>query len=114
MDEESPLAKKVIYTLDQLKKDGLDEEKQVIAANNLMVLCKEHAGAQFVIEREGIEFIYDLIEKKKSIEVRVALSRVLSEICRHEADFTVKILNRFTTSTLIDIMNQVGRIGLFL
>lgn len=108
MDEESPIAKKVLYTLDQLKKDTFDEEKQVIAANNLMVLCKEHAGSRFVIEKEGIQLIHTLIAERKSLEVKVALARVLSEICRHEPDFVRKILNRFKMDGLVDLMNQVS------
>ncbi|XP_074596808.1 unc-45 myosin chaperone [Brevipalpus obovatus] len=104
MNEDCPMAKRVIHTMDQLKNGSLPPDKRVNAGNNLLVLAKESAAARYIVERNGIELIHDIIEKERFPELALALIRGLSEICRHEAELAIKVLNCFSVNSLIDLM----------
>lgn len=97
-------AQRVLQTLDVLVDPKLGEDKQAIAANNLVVLAKERAGAELIIENKGIEKIYNKSNTLKSIKIYLPLIRALSEICKHEDSFALKVLRKFSIESFLLLM----------
>ena len=95
---------RVQQTLNLLVDSKLPEDKQIIAANNLVVLAKERAGADLIIENKGIEKIYNKTNTVKSIKIHLPLIRALSEICKHEDSFALKVLRKFSIESFLLLM----------
>ena len=68
------------------------------AANNLVVLAREEAGAKFILEQNGIAKLKQMLEERDSDVIQAAL-RTLSCLSQNSkqrvSKFTAKILKRY-------------------
>ncbi|XP_072904585.1 protein unc-45 homolog B [Hemitrygon akajei] len=65
--------------------ENIDKERKEKAANNLIVLAREDAGAEKIFRNNGLSLLMQLIETKKP-EMMLAAIRTLSGLCsRHKS-----------------------------
>uniref|UniRef100_T1KZA5 UNC-45/Cro1/She4 central domain-containing protein n=1 Tax=Tetranychus urticae TaxID=32264 RepID=T1KZA5_TETUR len=95
---------RVSITLQHLTDHSLNEERRCVAANNLLVLAKEKAGAKLIIESKGLEKIHKEISADKSSKINLSLVRALSEISRHDAANTIAVLNEINIEFILLLM----------
>ncbi|XP_069840305.1 protein unc-45 homolog A [Dendropsophus ebraccatus] len=86
-----------------LDPDEKDVEKQQKAAQNLVVLAREDAGAEKIFQSDGVRLLQRMIETKKSDMVLAAL-RTLVGLCTGHQSRTVSILSTVGMETFCAVM----------
>ncbi|XP_022901032.2 protein unc-45 homolog B [Onthophagus taurus] len=69
-----------------------DKEKREVAVNNLLVLARENAGAEFILSSEIVVELKKLLKVEKNKEISVAVIRIIGELCKSSPERTKKVL----------------------
>uniref|UniRef100_A0A8C1FD91 Protein unc-45 homolog B n=1 Tax=Cyprinus carpio carpio TaxID=630221 RepID=A0A8C1FD91_CYPCA len=88
---------------DILFSDESDKEKQEKAANNLIVLAREDAGAERIFQNNGVPLLVQLIDTGKP-EMILAAIRTLSGMCTGHRARATAIIHTVGISKLCSIM----------
>ncbi|KAK9970971.1 hypothetical protein ABG768_026872 [Culter alburnus] len=88
---------------DILFSDESDKEKREKAANNLIVLAREDAGAERIFENNGVPLLVQLIDTGKP-EMILAAVRTLSGMCTGHRARATAIIHMVGISKLCSIM----------
>lgn len=83
--------------------DEMDKEKKEKAANNLVVLSREEAGAERIFENNGVPLLLNMIEKGKP-ETILAAIRTLSGMCTGHKARAMAIVHMVGVDKLCSIM----------
>ncbi|KAM8866318.1 protein unc-45 homolog B isoform 1-T1 [Synchiropus picturatus] len=88
---------------DILLGEEMDKEKMEKAANNLIVLSREDAGAERIFQNNGVQLLLNMIETGKP-EMILAAIRTLSGMCTGHKARAMAIINMVGTDKLCSIM----------
>ncbi|KAM3925544.1 protein unc-45 homolog A [Leptodactylus fuscus] len=80
-----------------------DVEKQQKAAQNLVVLAREDAGAEKIFQSDGVRLLQRLLETKKP-DMMLAALRTMVGLCTGHQPRTVSILNAVGMETFCAVM----------
>ena len=82
--EQSTTVNRVTSMFNIVNDTAADDEKREQAVENLIVLARESAGANLIVENDGIRLLKTVIESNLKNNHQIALSaiRVVSELCR--------------------------------
>jgi len=83
-----------------------DKEKRETAFNNLVVLAREHAGAEILYEKGVISSIVRLFKSEKSDALCISGVRVLGELCKHRPLWTKRCLQEVGVPWFLDLINS--------
>ncbi|XP_068131357.1 protein unc-45 homolog A isoform X2 [Hyperolius riggenbachi] len=86
-----------------LDPDEKDVEKQQKAAQNLVVLAREDAGAEKIFQSDGVRLLLRLLDTKKA-DMMLAALRTLVGLCTGHQPRTVAILNAVGMEKFCSIM----------
>ncbi|XP_071854047.1 protein unc-45 homolog B-like isoform X2 [Apostichopus japonicus] len=90
---------KVEQMFKALEESGIDEEKKIQAANNLIVLSREEAGAQKIFAENGVERIKKLLTTEDT-DLQTAGLRILSCLCSKHKSRAWAVLKQLSLETL--------------
>ena len=102
---ESSLVNRLQQTVSILNETNASEEQQVQAANNLLVLTRDKAVCPFLKEMKALHQIQNLLFKSNSFKLKLALVRVISEVCRNDVKMTKNVLTVFDFKDILDLMS---------
>ncbi|KAM3611309.1 uncharacterized protein V6R79_016329 [Siganus canaliculatus] len=88
---------------DILLGDEMDKEKQEKAANNLIVLSREEAGAERIFQNNGVSLLLNMIETGKP-EMILAAVRTLSGMCTGHKARAMAIVHMVGVDKMCSIM----------
>lgn len=88
---------------DILLDDEMDKEKKEKAANNLIVLSREDAGAERIFQNNGVPLLLNMIETGKA-EMILAAVRTLSGMCTGHKARTMAIIHMVGVDRMCSIM----------
>uniref|UniRef100_A0A673MLS3 Protein unc-45 homolog B n=1 Tax=Sinocyclocheilus rhinocerous TaxID=307959 RepID=A0A673MLS3_9TELE len=93
---------------DILFADESDKEKQEKAANNLIVLAREDAGAERIFQNNGVPLLMQLIDTGKPDMILAAI-RTLSGMCTgHRARVRNIAIGRFSCENLANLIHMIS------
>ncbi|XP_048448543.1 protein unc-45 homolog B, partial [Rhincodon typus] len=72
--------------------ENIDKERKEKAANNLIVLAREDAGAERIFRNNGLNLLMQLIDTKKP-ELMLAAIRTLSGMCSRHKSRAIAVLH---------------------
>lgn len=104
--EQASTINKVKNMFEYLLGDETSSEKRQQAANNMVVLAKEKAGAELIIREKGIAKLLAAKKLEKSEEISTAVIRTFSELCKNNTDRTKVILREIGVPFLIENLNS--------
>lgn len=90
---------KVEMMFKALEESGSDEERKLQAANNLIVLARESAGAEKIFRDNGVDRIKRLLSSEDA-DLQTAGLRVLSCLCAKHKARAMAVLKQLTLPTL--------------
>uniref|UniRef100_A0A915J0J2 Protein unc-45 homolog B n=1 Tax=Romanomermis culicivorax TaxID=13658 RepID=A0A915J0J2_ROMCU len=79
-------------------------EKRVQAMNNLLVLSRENAGANMLLESGGVQKLMETIKNESHIELVLAAYRTLDQMASEE-NRALRILNDLTVEVVVNLLN---------
>jgi len=82
-----------------------DTEKREKAADNLIVLAREKAGAELLFKEGVVDRIARLLKMEKNSKIRLSCVRVYSELARKDTDRAKAILKEAGVPFFIDTIN---------
>ncbi|CAK6970511.1 protein unc-45 homolog B [Scomber scombrus] len=88
---------------DILLDDEMEKDKKEKAANNLIVLSREDAGAERIFQNNGVSLLLNMIEKGKP-EMILAAVRTLSGMCTGHKARAMAIINLVGIDKMCSIM----------
>ncbi|XP_044053070.1 protein unc-45 homolog B isoform X2 [Siniperca chuatsi] len=88
---------------DILLDDEMEKEKREKAANNLIVLSREDAGAERIFQNNGVPLLLNMIETGKA-EMILAAVRTLSGMCTGHKARTMAIVHMVGVDKMCSIM----------
>lgn len=83
-----------------------DKEKRETAFNNLIVLSREHAGAEILWQKGVVSSIVKLLKHETSDPLCVAGVRVLGELCKSRPVWTKRCLQEVGVPWFLDLLNS--------
>lgn len=83
-----------------------DEEKRKQAANNLIVLAREPAGAEKIFANNGVASLLRLLDTERDKELQLTALRVLACLSADHHDRAVSILEQMTLKKLCNMISQ--------
>lgn len=83
-----------------------NSEKRDTAMNNLLVLSREHAGAEMMIKSNLAQQIKKLLKIEKNREICVTAIRVLGELCKHNCERTKIMLKNLGMPWFLEILDS--------
>lgn len=103
--DESSLLNRLRQTLLQLKENKRDEDKQIQAANNLLVLARDKAVCPLFIEMNVLNEVKHLLFNCESFKLKLALIRVINETCYNNLKMTKIVLSTFDFNDFLNLMS---------
>uniref|UniRef100_H3B8Z5 Unc-45 myosin chaperone A n=1 Tax=Latimeria chalumnae TaxID=7897 RepID=H3B8Z5_LATCH len=88
-----------------LNPEEKDTEKQQKAAQNLIILAREDAGAERIFRNDGVRLLQRLLETRKSEMILAALRTLVGLCCGHQTR-TAAILNMMGVEKLCAVMGS--------
>jgi len=82
-----------------------DSEKREKAADNLIVLAREKAGAELLFKEGVVEKITRLLKMEKNIKIRLSCVRVFGELAKKDTERAKTILKEAGVPFFIDAIN---------
>ena len=104
MQQNSQMSNKVKQMFDLLFDPANEKEKREAAANNLVTLARERAGAQLLMSEGVLGRMTQLLKSEKNIEIKIGCIRTISELCK-DMSKTKQVLQDIGLPWLIDMMN---------
>lgn len=83
-----------------------NSEKRETAMNNLLVLSREHAGAEIMVKSTVIQQIKKLLKVEKNREIYITGIRVIGELCKHSEERTKIILKELGIPWFLEILDS--------
>lgn len=109
-EEQNSTENKVRSMLKYLKEGesmGLETEKRIQAANNLLSLVRDEAGRKCFIDQKGFEVLMGMMrDNKLKYEVRLALIRCLTQLADGSEDLGRLVLKNVGVNFLVDFMSR--------
>lgn len=102
--EQSSTVSKVKNMFNILLDENTSSENRVQAANNMIVLARERAGAELIIKENGIEKLLKVM-KMNDPEISLACVRTFSELCRKE-DKVITVLEKVGLPFIMENINS--------
>ncbi|CAH1980070.1 unnamed protein product [Acanthoscelides obtectus] len=81
-------------------------DKRETAMNNLLVLAREHAGAEIMVKTPVVQQIKKLLKVEKNKEIFVTGIRVIGELCKHNETRTKLILKDAGIPWFLEIIDS--------
>ncbi|VEN62045.1 unnamed protein product [Callosobruchus maculatus] len=81
-------------------------DKRETATNNLLVLAREHAGAETMVKTPIVQQIKKLLKVEKNKEIFVTGIRVIGELCKHNEKRTKLILKDAGIPWFLEIIDS--------
>lgn len=104
--EQASTMNKVKSMFDYLLGDDTTTENRLQAANNIVVLSKEKAGAELIMQESGITKLLAVMKLEKNEEISIAVIRAFGELCKNNIPRTKQILKEITIPFLIENLNS--------
>lgn len=82
-----------------------DKEKRETAMNNIMVLARENAGSDLIIKTGVVQQLRRLVKVEKNGEIFIAAIRILGELCKHNPQKTLKVLQVVGVPWFLEILD---------
>ena len=105
MDEMSQTANKVQSMFDIVFNIEADSEKREKAADNLIVLSRERAGAELLFKHGIIQQITRLLKVEKDMKIRLSCVRVLGELSKKSDERAKLILTEAGVTFFLSALN---------
>ncbi|XP_054162334.1 protein unc-45 homolog B-like, partial [Oppia nitens] len=103
--QNSSISSRMKQMFDYLTDDGIEADKRLQSANNLMVLVRENAGKRLFIESNGLQLISKILNSKCDANLKLALIRTLTELSNNSVEGSLDVLKVIGINTLIQIMS---------
>ncbi|KAF8781399.1 Protein unc-45 like protein [Argiope bruennichi] len=107
------LAKQQASTMNKVKSmfdlvlgEDTSPENRVQAANNIVALSKEKAGAELIMKESGVTKLLALMKLEKNEEISLAVIRTLGELCKNNIPRTYEILKEIGVPFLVENLNS--------
>nr|CAI5825732.1 unnamed protein product [Callosobruchus analis] len=81
-------------------------DKRETAMNNLLVLARQHAGAEIMVKMPIVQQIKKLLKVEKNKEIFVTGIRVIGELCKHNENRTKLILKDAGIPWFLEIIDS--------
>nr|CAI5817255.1 unnamed protein product [Callosobruchus analis] len=81
-------------------------DKRETAMNNLLVLARQHAGAEIMVKTPIVQQIKKLLKVEKDKEIFVTGIRVIGELCKHNENRTKLILKDAGIPWFLEIIDS--------
>ncbi|XP_054707044.1 protein unc-45 homolog B-like [Uloborus diversus] len=104
--EQASTLNKVKSMFDYLLGEDVSQENRVQAANNLLVLSKEKAGAELIMAQSGVPKLLAAMKLEKNEQISMAIVRILSELCKKDTDRTLVVLGEVGVPFLVENLNS--------
>ncbi|GJQ79844.1 putative myosin-binding striated muscle assembly central [Trypoxylus dichotomus] len=82
-----------------------DKEKRETAMNNIMVLARENAGSDLIINTGVLQQLRRLVKIEKNKEILISAVRILGELCKHNPEKTLKVLKVVGVPWFLEILD---------
>ncbi|CAG9857405.1 unnamed protein product [Phyllotreta striolata] len=96
--------------LDSMMKIAFDlsetVDKRETATNNLLVLARQHAGAELMIKSTIVHQIKRIIKVEKNKEIVTTSIRIIGELCKHNEHRTKAVLETAGVPWLLDLLDS--------
>ncbi|GBM84315.1 Protein unc-45 B [Araneus ventricosus] len=97
---------KVKSMFDLVLGEDTSPENRVQAANNIVALSKEKAGAELIMKESGVTKLLALMKLEKNEEISLAVIRALGELCKNNISRTYEVLKEIGVSFLVENLNS--------
>ncbi|KAG8191985.1 hypothetical protein JTE90_002255 [Oedothorax gibbosus] len=104
--EKASTVSKVKTMFDYLLGDDTTAENRLQAANNIVVLAKEKAGAELIMSESGITKLLAAMKLEKNEEISLAAIRAFGELCKNNIPRTKLILKEIGLPFFIENLNS--------
>ncbi|GIY72086.1 protein unc-45 homolog B [Caerostris darwini] len=104
--EQASTMNKVKTMFEYLLGEETSAENRLQAANNIVVLAKEKAGAEMIMQESGVTKLLAAMKLEKNEEISLAVIRALGELCKNNIPRTYRILDEIGPSFLIENLNS--------
>ncbi|XP_035224190.1 protein unc-45 homolog B-like, partial [Stegodyphus dumicola] len=104
--EQASTVNKVKNMFEYLLGEETSAENKLQAANNIIVLAKENASAELIMEQSGITKLLAAMKLEKSEEISIAVIRTLGELCRNNPVRTILVLQIIGVPFLFENINS--------
>ncbi|KAJ0173002.1 hypothetical protein K1T71_011178 [Dendrolimus kikuchii] len=91
---------KLAFTLNE------DKEKREKAMGNLLVLAKENAGADIMLQNGVVHKIQQLLKVEKNAEIYINAIRVISQLCKRSVERTKSIMQIVGIPWVLEIIDS--------
>lgn len=82
------------------------KDKRQTAMNNLLVMARERAGAEYILKIHVVQQIKKLLKVEKDKEIYVAAVRVIGELCKHDVKMTIAVLKDAGIPWFLEILDS--------
>lgn len=83
-----------------------DKEKRETAMNNILVLAREKAGSEFLMKENVVHKVKSLLKVEKHEEIYVTGIRIIGELCKHNVDRTIQVLQVVGIPWFLEILDS--------
>ncbi|KAG5871838.1 hypothetical protein JTB14_028778 [Gonioctena quinquepunctata] len=85
---------------------GESTDKRETAMNNLLVLARDHAGAELMVKTTVVQQIKKLLKVEKNREIFITGIRVIGELCKHNERRTKIVLKDVGIPWFLEILDS--------
>lgn len=103
--QNSSTLNRMTQMLKLLSDEGLDNQKRLQSANNLLVLFREKAAKKIFIEMNGLNVLFDVLRSKCQTEIKLSSIRALTELMSHSPESSLQVLKIIDVKFLIELMS---------
>ncbi|KAH8025307.1 hypothetical protein HPB51_006931 [Rhipicephalus microplus] len=102
MIENASTTNRVTQMIGVIENNSSSLELKNQAANNLVVISREKAGAEAVINANGIVKCLSAVRSLKNAEFTLSCIRIFSELSKKKLDWALRVLTEFGLPAMID------------
>ncbi|CAG9831368.1 unnamed protein product [Diabrotica balteata] len=81
-------------------------EKRETAMNNLLVLARQHAGAELMVKSPILQEIKKLLKVEKNKVIFTSAVRIIGELCKHSETRTKKVIETMGVPWFLEILDS--------
>lgn len=100
--ENASTTNKVTQMIGVIENNSSSLELKNQAANNLVVIAREKAGAEAIIHANSITKCLSAMHSLKNAEISLSCVRIFSELSKKKLEWALKVLNEFGLVAMID------------
>lgn len=106
--EQASTVNRVKNMFEYLLGDDTSAENRTQAANNLVVLAREKAGSEIMMQEHGVNKLLAAMKVEKQEDISLACIRIFGELCKHSPARTTEVLKQIGVPFLIDNLRSTS------